>query len=120
MSEKTSSPIDSIKDMIGTTDIKDSLGKITDKVKDSVKNIDLEETIDDIKKSYQHGGIKEATATVGEKLKEVAGKAASSIGQGLADYPGSAVDAADCDDVTARLVKEDVRSLNNNPRNSDM
>lgn len=120
MSETNSSPIDAIKDMIGKTDIKDSISHMTDKVMDSVKNIDIEETVADVKKSYSHGGIKEATATVGDKIKEVAGKAVSSIKQDLTDYPGAAVDCADRDDVTSRLVKEDVRSLNNNPRNSDM
>ncbi len=120
MSEKNSSPVDTLKDMIGKNDVKDSVGKITDMIKSSVKDIHIEENIDEVKKSYQHGGIKEASAKVGDKIKEVACKAASSMRQSLTDLPGAAIDNADSEDVTAHLVKEDVRNLNNNPRNSDM
>ncbi|MDE7386484.1 MAG: hypothetical protein K2N28_05055 [Muribaculaceae bacterium] len=35
-------------------------------------------------------------------------------------YAGMSIDAADRDTATAREVKNDVRQLNNNPRNSDM
>ncbi len=34
-------------------------------------------------------------------------------------YPGTAVNAADKDRVSDKLVKDDVKDLNNNPRNSD-
>lgn len=34
-------------------------------------------------------------------------------------YPGVATDKADNDKVNECLVKEDVREMNNNPRNSD-
>ncbi len=34
-------------------------------------------------------------------------------------YPGAAVDRADCDKTTPAEVKDRTRTLNNNPRNSD-
>ena len=34
-------------------------------------------------------------------------------------FPGVAVDRADCDKTTPAEVKADTRALNNNPRNSD-
>lgn len=36
------------------------------------------------------------------------------------DYPGVDVNKADHDKVTKKLVKEETRELNNNPRNNDM
>lgn len=36
------------------------------------------------------------------------------------DYPGIATDRSDNDKTNDCLVKEDVRELNNNPRNGDM
>lgn len=36
------------------------------------------------------------------------------------DYPGVAVDRADNDKTDSKLVKEDVKDLNNNPRNNDI
>lgn len=36
------------------------------------------------------------------------------------DYRGADVDKADNDKTDARLVKEDVRDLNNNPRDNDL
>lgn len=36
------------------------------------------------------------------------------------DYPGVATDRADDDKTTPCMVKEDVKELNNNPRNNDM
>lgn len=35
------------------------------------------------------------------------------------EYPGAAIDKADNDRVSEKLVKESVKELNNNPRNSD-
>lgn len=37
----------------------------------------------------------------------------------LRENPGAAIDSADDDRVTAKPVKEDVKDLNNNPRNTD-
>ena len=34
-------------------------------------------------------------------------------------YPGAAIDSADVNKVTSKLVKEDVAELNNNPRDND-
>lgn len=36
------------------------------------------------------------------------------------DYAGMSIDAADDDKTTAKEVKNDVRQLNNNPRNNDL
>lgn len=36
------------------------------------------------------------------------------------DYPGVAINHADKDKTTPELVKEDVKDLNNNPRNNDL
>lgn len=38
----------------------------------------------------------------------------------LRDNPGAATDAADNDKVCPAAVKEDVKELNNNPRNTDI
>mgnify|MGYP000688819339 CR=1 FL=1 len=37
----------------------------------------------------------------------------------LQDYPGAAVDSADRDKTNPRLVKQETRILNNNPRDTD-
>lgn len=36
------------------------------------------------------------------------------------NYPGAATDHADDDRENAQMVKDDVKSLNNNPRNNDL
>lgn len=36
------------------------------------------------------------------------------------EYPGTSVDVADCENVTKAEVKERTKTLNNNPRNTDM
>ncbi|MDE6240013.1 MAG: hypothetical protein K2M54_08550 [Muribaculaceae bacterium] len=36
------------------------------------------------------------------------------------NYPGASTDYADCDRENAQMVKNDVKSLNNNPRNNDL
>ncbi len=36
------------------------------------------------------------------------------------NYPGAAIDSADCEHVTEAEVKERTKTLNNNPRNSAM
>lgn len=35
-------------------------------------------------------------------------------------YPGAEIDKADKDKVDSRLVKEETKDLNNNPRNNDI
>lgn len=44
----------------------------------------------------------------------------NNIRTGQQDYPGVAIDAGDNNDISPRLVKEDVKNLNNNPRDTDM
>lgn len=39
--------------------------------------------------------------------------------KGLDNYPGEAVDSADNDKTNPRLVKQEIRELNNNPRDTD-
>lgn len=36
------------------------------------------------------------------------------------NYPGTSIDAADCENVTPAEVKERTNTLNNNPRNTDL
>ncbi len=42
------------------------------------------------------------------------------IDQSLRDNPGAAINKADHNNVSNSLVKEEVKSLNNNPRNTDL
>lgn len=41
------------------------------------------------------------------------------IEKALRDLPGSQIDSADDNKATEQEVKQDVRELNNNPRNTD-
>lgn len=36
------------------------------------------------------------------------------------EYPGAQIDCADDNKVNPKMVKEDVKDLNNNPRNNDL
>lgn len=40
--------------------------------------------------------------------------------EALKDYPGAAIDTADNEKVTGKLVDERTKTQNNNPRNNDM
>ena len=42
------------------------------------------------------------------------------IAKAQQNYSGMTADAADNDKVTAQEVKDDVKQLNNNPRNNDL
>lgn len=39
--------------------------------------------------------------------------------EALQDFPGAAIDVPDDEKATEKRVKEDVKNLNNNPRNVD-
>lgn len=64
--------------------------------------------------------IKDTVANVGEHLKDVASKAAEVVKEGLRDLPGAAVDKADGDKVSEKLVDGCTKALNNNPRDNDL
>lgn len=120
MNEKKTSPVDGIKNFVESSHIKDTVASVGEKIKDTISDIDIKETIEDVKDSYSHGGMKEALGSVGEKIKDVAGKASEAVKESLRNNPGAATNIADGDKVSSNMVKEDVRSLNNNPRNNDM
>lgn len=117
MDEKFSSALNGIKNLSDNANIKDTISQVSEKVKDVVGNIDLKDAVDDIKESYAHGGVKEALGCVAEKIKE-ASTHSDNVNQSLRDNPGAAINAADNNKVNPEIVKEEVRNLNNNPRNS--
>lgn len=120
MNGNISDALDGLKGMAAKIDIKETIEKVGDRVKESVGEIDIKETIGDVSEKFKAGGMKEALHEAGDKFKEVAGKAGDAVKQGLKDLPGVAVNDADGDKVTPSLVKERTRTLNNNPRNNDM
>lgn len=120
MNEKISSALDGLKDMAAGIDLKETVGRVGEKVKETVSEIDIKATVEEVTEKYRHGGVKEAVSEVGETLKEVAGKAAESVRKSLRENPGAAVDNGDNNAVTAKLVDERTAALNNNPRNGDM
>ncbi len=120
MNGKISDALDGLKGMAAKIDIKETIEKVGDRVKESVSEIDIKETIGDVSEKFKAGGMKEALHEAGDKLKDVAGKAGDAVKQGLKNLPGVAVNDADDDKVTPSLVKERTSTLNNNPRNNEM
>lgn len=120
MNDKINSAIDGLKDMAEKAHLSDKLHDVGDQIKETVSKIDIKETISEVSEKFKQGGISEALGAVGDKIKEAAGKTSETVKQGLRDLPGMAVDAADGDDVSAKMVSDRTKALNNNPRNSDM
>lgn len=73
-----------------------------------------------LKDMAEKANIKETVAHVGEHLKDVASKAAEVVKEGLRDLPGAAIDNADGDKVSQKLVDNTTKELNNNPRDNDL
>ncbi|MDE6438311.1 MAG: hypothetical protein K2L62_01490 [Muribaculaceae bacterium] len=117
MDEKLSSALGGLKDLAAKAHLDDKLGDVGEKIKEAVSEIDIKEAAGDIVEKFKSGGIGEALHEVGDKIKEVAGKA---MNESLRDNPGAAIDNADGDKVNAGLVDERTRTLNSNPRNGDM
>ena len=120
MNEKISSAFDGLKDMAENAHIKEKISKAGETVKETISQIDVQETAKEVGEKFKHGGIKEAAQDVSEKIKDVASKATSAVKQSLRDNPGAAIDSGDDDAVNPSLVKERTCTLNNNPRNDDM
>lgn len=117
MDEKLSSALGGLKDMAEKAHLSDKLNDVGDKIKDAVSEIDIKETAGEIVEKFKSGGISEALHEVGDQIKEVAGKA---VKNSLRENPGAAINNADDNDVSEKLVDERTRTLNSNPRNSDM
>ena len=115
MNEKISSALDGLKGVTENLHIKETIGRVGDKVKETVK-----ETIGDVSEKFKSGGLKGALGEIGDTVKEVAGKATDAVKNSLKENPGAAINNADGDKVTPGLVKERTAALNNNPRNNEM
>jgi len=57
--------------------------------------------------------------SIGQELSESAA-AEQAVETGLREKPGVALNDADSNRVSAQMVKDSTRMLNNNPRNSEM
>lgn len=119
MNDKINSALDGLKDIAEKAHISDKLHAVGDQIKETVSNIDIQETVSEVSEKFKHGGVGEALHAVGDKIKEAAGKTSDAVKQGLRDLPGMAVDTADGNKVNAKMVNDRTKSLNNNPRNSD-
>ena len=96
----------------------------------SIKDLASQEKIADIKKKVCDIAetVEEKARVLGEKIdnykvREFAEKVkgnASKVKNALENYPGAAIDSSDGDKVSPKMVAEDVKQLNNNPRNNDI
>lgn len=120
MNEKISSALDGLKGATENLHIKETIGRVGDKVKETVSEIDIKETLGDVSEKFKSGGLKGALGEIGDTVKEVAGKATDAVKNSLKENPGAAINNADGDKVTPGLVKERTAALNNNPRNNEM
>lgn len=120
MNEKINSAIEGVKDIAEKVHISDKIHEVGDKIKESVSEIDIKETIGQVADKYQKGGINEAVHAVTDKIKEAAGKTSDAVKEGLRDFPGMAVDTADGNKVNEKMVDDRTKCQNNNPRNSDL
>lgn len=96
----------------------------------SIKDLASQEKIADIKEKVCDIAetVEEKARVLGEtidnyKVREFADKVkgnASKVKNALENYPGAAIDSSDGDKVSPKMVAEDVKQLNNNPRNNDI
>ena len=96
----------------------------------SIKDLASQEKIADIKEKVCDIAetVEEKACVLGEKIdndkvREFAEKVkgnASKVKNALENYPGAAIDSSDGDKVSPKMVEEDVKQLNNNPRNNDI
>ncbi len=89
MNGKISDALDGLKGMAAKIDVKGTIEKVGNRVKESVGEIDIKETIGDVSEKFRSGGMKEAIHEAGDKLKEVAGKAGEAVKQSFERPPRS-------------------------------
>lgn len=117
MNEKISSAFDSLKDMASKAHLDEKINEAGDSIKKAISEIDIKETAGEVIDKVKESGFSEALHEVGDKIKDVAGKA---VRESLRNNPGAAINSADDGKVNPTLVNERTCALNNNPRNSDM